>query len=565
MNNYYVIVICLALVCSVCSGNENTFEYDPSVAGQLVPRRESSIVVKKEYLEIKFSKHDDAVGPSEFSGMPYPHFYRVHVRAVYYLYNPEDEARTLDLAFPILRTGLQEDIEKFRISYGTVDNRRLADSVRRGVRSEVKFNGKAIKHEYTSFESLFEKHREKWASGISKWLEQYPDLYNMLDDPEYKRKKDEQHYAFITNRMLEWERHGYYQIMRKYFPEIFQRDISSEGRERSTLLEMFADQARFHHRIQDWDLATLSHIYSMLYPEEPDPVGKFFDSWGAEDKSIMSASGKLASGNPWSYKAIHWDYASLNRRVNFLLYHPEIKAKKTAVVEVSYSHLVNGCIRWTSVENQNLFFQYILKSSGKWDKFGPIYIHVWVPRQHALSLPMNYLGEEEQGEHYSLTLEKGSQVDENLHIGLGGFDSRHLGEFYPAAIDSVAFYEKYLEDPEGPLADAYVACAADKMRAAMNAPDSNLAKTEIDCDQWLDLLNVKQKYTSHSYGVKVISKALDKKLSMMERDSVKTPMYKKPIRLYSIRGAFGVTGLIAFLFFIHIIRKFRNRTENREV
>jgi len=55
---FWVCVVLVLFAPFGSRGNEVTVEYDPSVAGQLVPRTETAIEVVKENIDIRFSKVD---------------------------------------------------------------------------------------------------------------------------------------------------------------------------------------------------------------------------------------------------------------------------------------------------------------------------------------------------------------------------------------------------------------------------------------------------------------------------------------------------------------------------
>ena len=60
-----------ALSSGISFPNENTFEYDPSLTGQIVPRTEGSIIVEKEFMEIRFKEFTmPFASVSNHSGMP---------------------------------------------------------------------------------------------------------------------------------------------------------------------------------------------------------------------------------------------------------------------------------------------------------------------------------------------------------------------------------------------------------------------------------------------------------------------------------------------------------------
>lgn len=509
---------------SASFANENTFEYDPSITGQIVPREESSITVEKEFLEIRFKQYPlQFKTVAEQTGMPGIKPTRAFVRAVYILRNPETTNRRLDLAFPILRTGPEEFYKTFMIQHGLVKNEDLPEEFRRGVRSEVKFNGRPIEHDYISFESLFQKERKTWVAGIRKWLEKYPYLEEYIDDPENKKEVEEIKYGLILQNRFGRDMRLYYDLVIK-----FNKDMKKQDDDLIDLVNMMMEMAKIHRHVDEWPLPVLSHIYSHLFPEEPDPVKEFIERWGAENKSISNYNGELYEVEKWGYyqqyRPIHWDFANLMRRIDFLIYSPVIKAGKTAELEVKFDHLVNGGMDSNNVMHQE--FQYILKSSRKWDQFGPIHIHLWVPEFHALSLPMLYHGKEEEGYHYSLTMPVGSEIDENLHAGVAGHQEAFLRKHYPAEIDMEAFYKRYEENPDGPLAWCYLNALKEKFRSALDKPDS-WETHQIDPDKWLKALSLKENSNNRKEKLQAIVTTIQEKMSKTIPPP-ETPEYESP-------------------------------------
>jgi hypothetical protein len=561
LNNSIFIILTgvYLLLTEVCCGNATTYEYDPSISGQIVSQEENSVIIEKEYLEIKFKEFPTPYqSVSNSAGSGEVNTLRGYVRAKYHLYNPEWKSKQLNLAFPILRTGLEEKIKDFHISFGLISNPDLPKEIRRGVRSNVKFNGREMKYDYVTFESLFEKERGKWASGIREWLKKYPDFLKILDDPKKQRKESKKSWEFLRFWNLDMENIPYFQLLDDKFPRYYNSKkksvIEEKPENKKDLFYLMFEQSRFYHTIREWDLKCLSHIYSILYPDEPDPVGEFFNSWGAEDLMIDYFTGKHIKSNPWNYRDIHWDYASLNRSVDFLIYKPVIKGKRRATIEVSYSHLLNGCTL-PRIHNVNLYFQYILKSSGKWKKFGPVYIHVWVPRDHAISLPMEYLGKENEGHHYALTIDKGSEIKENFHISMTWGDVYYNKGLYPGKIDRKVFLEKIRDNPNSPLSPAYMARLLENKDQNWYSPDYRDLKKNIRHD--LESILPEAENPDASKKLIEVCDKIEKNMFKVQKKNLNTPVYAE----YSgIMMSFIVPGnILLFLFCIYLMRKYFRR------
>ena len=476
---------------SVVRANENTVEYDSSVAGHLVPKEETDIEVLDEHLNIKFNrlKSDRKLMLSGHLGMPSAHPVRVEVTARYRLFNPHKESKKLKLAFPIFRCGPEEHYSAVRTRSARYINASLMPVYRRGVHCEVRFNNKSIPYEYISFESLFEKERSVWVKSIREWLGQWPEMVEFLDGkipplPEkssWPEPKPGMLQAQPSNlwRMNTPNENGrcFADVLREIAPSQKSKSGHTELNENHSLWVLMAGQAICHVHIEDWDLDFLSFLHSKLHPEKPDSILEFLEMWQVENDWLNANTGELNPLNPLhSSGTIHWDYSKLNRRIDFLIYEPELKGMEESTIEVTYSHLVDAEIYPATnpgnpreiVWGAYLYhFQYILRTSANWEKFGPIHVRVDFGNArgiNSISLPMDYV-ESSPSKQYTLDIPIGSAIRENLHIGLGGDRNWNpKGDPYPGNLHLRTFWDKYRNHPDGPMARKYLDRLEEKIR-----------------------------------------------------------------------------------------------------
>jgi hypothetical protein len=500
----------LFLTGPVVTANEEVVEYDPSVAGQLAPKEESNVQVAEEYLDINFwepvpdlksSKEPFAL--HEMLGMTSGVPLRVKVTARYRLVNPTDEAQELNLAFPIVGGGPEEKVTEIRTLWKRWENESLIPAFRRGVRFSVTRNGEPIEFEYLSFESLFDQHRRALADGVRKWLERWPGILQSLDGPANELsppnpddRRNPKLPREISPRFA--RQHPFWKPFQALEDE-FDEDIPRLWKPgEPKLLRMMETQASYHDRIEDWDLDFLSFVNSFAFPDAEDPVAEALERWGVDDVYLEVPTGKMFSRDPLHFADIpHWDFAAVNRRLDFLTYRCVFDPHEEATIEVTYSHLVGAEIypikdRDNRTDWNNFWdvyqytFQYLLKASNKWTHFGPIHLTLSIDSKHpyAISLPLRFDGREDGRDRYSYTISKGSEVKENLHVSIGGIVVKvEEDPHYPSLVDLRRSWDCYQVDPAGPFASAYLSCMAQKVRAGA-------VRSEGDYAFWCDTLEI---------------------------------------------------------------------------
>lgn len=490
--------------------NEEVVEYDPSVAGQLVPQEESRVQVKEEHLHINFWEpvpdlkwSEEPFALHEMLGMTSGIPLRVKVTARYRLANPTDEPQELNLAFPIVGGGPEEQVTEVRTLPKRWENESLIPAFRRGVRFSVTRNGEPIEFEYLSFESLFDEYRGALADGVRKWLERWPGILRSLDGPVKElsppKPNPDRHPKLPREIPPRFARqHPFWKPFDAVEDE-FDTDVPRLWKPRELLLlRMMEMQASYHERIEDWDLDFLSFVNSFAYPEAEDPVAEALERWGVDDVYLEVPTGKIFPRDPLHYGDIpHWDFARLNRRLDFLTYRCTFDPHEEATIEVTYSHLVGAEIypiedhedrtdpnnSWDVYEYT---FQYLLKASNKWKHFGPIHLTLSIDSAHpyAISLPLRFDGRTDGRDRYACMIPNGSQVKENLHVSIGGILIKVDEDLqYPNLVNLRRFWDCYQADPAGPFASAYLSCMAQKVR-------SGSIKNEEDYAFWCDTLEI---------------------------------------------------------------------------
>jgi hypothetical protein len=495
--------------------NENVIEYDPSVAGQLVPKEETEIQVVKEDLDIRFRTilegrdSNKQILLSDMHGMTNGSPVRAEVTARYRLRNPESESREIQLAFPIVRSGPEERVTTIRTLWHRWKNESLLPETRRGVRASVSLDRKPIEYEYVSFESLFEEYREEWAAGIRAWLSQWPDILEALDGEATDAPKPDPpkpRYVHLPQKVP--PRYHRASSFQKALKQIEDWPSSGTPRhltpERCHLFWLMKHQSWFHRHIEDWDLDFLSFAHAFAFPEANDPVAETLERWGADNVYVEAPTGRIYPSKPLHWADLpNWAFLRLHRRIDFLVYRVELKPRRERTVEVSYSHLVNAELfpikyhedlarpnnYWDTYQYT---FQYLLRPSRKWTYFGPVHLSLSMEAEevYAISLPLRYDGQRDGLDRYSLTIPNGSHIGENLYVGIGALvlskrlkdekDSR-----YPGFVDLHRFWEQYEEDPTGSLAVAYLERIAERAAAGAIA-------SEEDYAFWCDKLGISQ-------------------------------------------------------------------------
>ena len=434
----------LLLVAPPVRPNAVTIEFDPSLAGQLVPRHETHIEVEREDLTIHFEEY-----PTSFTqvasivGGPVDSPVRVFVTARYHLRNPTFSSHRLQLAFPIVRTGPEQHVEWIRGWIGDIDNRSLKNEARRGVRSRISVDGRPLEHQYISFESLFEKERPRWVSGVRSWLQKYPALLPMLEGPLTTETKDTSN---TFRRPVRTGRRETRELLEKTVKQLFPygqyldrtRDVTTAGNYRtcSLLMLMYSTQAVYYSSIDEWDLDFLSFAYSFLHPAQPDAVATFLEGWGVENE-YLDLSGEFLPNDLLATLTAHTDLAVMGRRIDFLYYEVDFRPRQNRVIEVNFSHLINAAIaqngmtRWENKRETrplmnpalfNLFpdrpatfaannyhFQYILRTSPQWGSFGPIHLTLsarWLDRDSDPTTGSR-----------SFLIPAGAELNRNIHVG----------------------------------------------------------------------------------------------------------------------------------------------------
>jgi hypothetical protein len=432
--------------------NENTIEYDTSVAGQIVPSEETLIQVRGEDLKIRFESvpPQDALifGRADGASNPPP---RVEVTARYRLFNPSPQDLSPLIAFPILWTGPEDKINIIRIQGARYKNQSLPKTTRRGVRSSVAVDGKNIAFEYVSFESLFEKDRQRWAEGVRTWVAQWPAISKVTVTSNT---------LLVKRRISASGIADYPEGQRSFsFTEFLKREKTGENNE--PLLTLLGRQLADHPRIEDSDLDVLSFLYAATHPAEEDGVAQFQERWGVESFFLDPLSGQREKIVPLSgTDRIHYDLARLNRRIDFLQYRPVLPAGKETVIEVRYSHLLDVDMDHQIAGAFAYQFQYILRTSPKWKTFGPIRLTLEIPcfLVYSISLPVAYKGEgdrpgDEFGYDHFIYEVAGSEARENLLIALTENRGFLPGDPHPKQMSVAESWQRYEADPKGPFAD----------------------------------------------------------------------------------------------------------------
>jgi hypothetical protein len=428
--------------------NENTIEYDTSVAGQIVPAEETLIQVRGEDLKIRFERvaPEDALIFTRADGASNPPP-RVEVTARYRLFNPSPQDLSPLIAFPILWSGPEDKLNTIRIPIGFYKNQRLPKTTRRGVRSSVAVDGKNIPFEYVSFESLFEKDRQRWAEGVRTWVAQWPAISKVTVTSNTLLSKRNPSASGIAD----------YPDRRRFFSftEFLKREKTGASNE--PLLLLLGRELADHPRIEDSDLDSLSFLYAATHPAEEDGVAQFQERWGAESFFLDPLSGQREKIVPLSgMDRIHYDLARLNRRIDFLQYRPVLPAGKETVIEVRYSHLLDVDMDHQIAGAFAYQFQYILRTSPKWKTFGPIRMTLEIPclLVYSISLPVAYKGERDEfGYDHFIYEVAGSEARENLLIALTENRGFLPGDPHPKQMTVVESWQRYEADPKGPFAD----------------------------------------------------------------------------------------------------------------
>jgi len=237
---------------------------------------------------------------------------------------------------------------------------------------------------------------------------------------------------------------------------------------RTAFLRLMEHQAKYHQKIDDWDLDFLSYAQSVIHPASRDVVGETLETWGVENRYINAWDGRTREYDRlWFSDLPCWDYSRVHRRLDLLVYEVTFPPKQTTVVEVRYSHLVNADLYPVKDVNQREgpggtyfefqhAFQYILRTSSRWNEFGPITINLTLDTigNHGINLPMTLV--HHKGEEYTYTLEipRGSNLNQNLHVGFDALVSR---ETIPGLqVAAGTYWEGYKSDTHGPLADKFL-------------------------------------------------------------------------------------------------------------
>lgn len=504
----------LCCIAFLAYANEDVVEYDPSVSGQLVPKEETEMQVVKEDLDIRFRTilegrdSEKQVLLSDMHGMTNGPPIRAEVTARYQLRNPTSESREIQLAFPIVRSGPVEEVTTIRTMMHSWKNESLLPETRRGVRASVSLDGKPLDHEYVSFESLFEKYRAEWAAGIREWLGQWPDMLEALDGEAMEARKPDPpkpRYAHVPQKVPPRYRRYSFQKALKQIEDWPYSDIPRHLKpERCHLFWLMEHQSRFYRHIEDWDLDVLSFAYAFAFPEANDPVAETLERWGAENVYVEVPTGKVYPSKPLHWADLpNWDFSRLHRRIDFLVYRVEFEPRQERTIEVSYSHLVNAELYpieyhedlaqpnnyW---DTHQYTFQYLLRPSRKWTHFGPIDLSLLMEseRVYAISVPLQYDGQADGLDRYSLRIPNGSGIGHNLHVGIASpVLSKRLEDKkdpqYPGFVDLRRFWEEYERDPTGPLAAACLNRIAERVAAGAIASDEDYAF-------WCDELGISQ-------------------------------------------------------------------------
>ncbi|MBX7244935.1 MAG: hypothetical protein K1X53_05525 [Candidatus Sumerlaeaceae bacterium] len=426
-----VLVACLlVLIPSISHPNASTAEYDSSVAGQLVPKTDTTLEVVEEYLDIRFERLPwDLSLLANRVGWSINAPVRVYCTASYRIRNPSKRSVSPLLVFPIMFGGSEGHLKWVRSSYmHWFLNKSLPLPIRRGVRFNVDCGGTTVPSNYVSFESLFGKHRQKWIKSIR-------DVVFAGPNPE----RLEQERKIASNRLDAPKRAtDYHNLEIQDFHGVRvkwsdgQLDDSyniSRDDETTRKLTAFAGMASWHwDQIVDWDLDFLAFCGRVLNPGKQDDIQEMLDRWGVEQSYILPDSGERFSTIPtFGFGALDYNYSRMRMRIDFMEFKPELKSESETTLTVRFSHLLDndlGQPTTTSkaaptLRNNTNQFQYILKTAKNWKSFGPIHLAVRVPKgvKRASSIEMKQIGTDGDWDVLKTTLD-GKTIDRNLLIGL---------------------------------------------------------------------------------------------------------------------------------------------------
>ncbi|NQU43099.1 hypothetical protein HQ520_07425 [bacterium] len=470
-----LLLFCLA---GVAFANEAVIEYDTSLAGQIVPVEETTIEVLDEGLTVTFERVDECEMVLSTLGPVYTHPLRAVVTASYRLHNPGTETRTPLLAFPIVRGGPEEMIEITGLNFLLIPNHRLPPDHRTGVKWKVTLDEQDLPAEYVSFESLFDQERTAWAASVRQWLSQWPEILKAAEPDQVLALLQETAPSGVGTLNTGKGRDSD-EAIRRIGLDKYQKN----------LLAVVSRQRLLHPRIEDWDLNVLSFLNAAVQKDAASDVAQFLEKWKVDEVYLNPITAEPAPIDPLA-AAERWFFrpSRLGHRIDFLQYRPEVPAGETVRIEVRYSHLLDVDLS-PAAEAQPFAppsqqFQYILKTSSKWSRFGPIRLTLSIPcdLSYSTSLPVEYVGEWEGQDHYRYET-TGSGTSENLLIGiLENRDGTGLlpGDPFPLRAGLREEWEKIKAAPDDPfLGDRLYRLAIRTMQGEFGRDDLDFLSREL--------------------------------------------------------------------------------------
>lgn len=452
-----LLALCLAAA-PRAAANMSRLDYDPSLNGQILPRRETTVQVVSETLEIRF----------EHGGPPYHRRYgfagvapRAFVTARYTLRNPSTRPVVLDLAFPVVAGALRDDLESKARSGGLrerVRYRAMLAGEPKGVRFQVSVDGQGIPHQSVPFETLIAKRADAWRRAILDWMP----TDDFIAALPRKHETTEKNQAELRKHLAE-------------------RKGLAPGVAAVLASRLLPHPYRKLSRLENWRDGFVCYAYHTLFPQARTPIAEAFRQWRVDGRWVDPYSGELCDPHRRSAHTSNiFLWAGLWRRISFATFRVTLPPGAQRQVEVAYDHLVLAVRtrrRHENLPDHEFQFQYILRTADHWASFGPIALRVLVP-QHlkaAFSLPLKYEGPRDGYMVFTARLER---PDTNLLVGMAQGLKNHPRPEWGALSQCVGWLRQYQEAPRGPWADDYLLRHAESVRGLWDARGSERARRE---------------------------------------------------------------------------------------
>ncbi len=436
------------------SANMGRLDYDLSLNGQILPRRETRVQVVSETLGVRF-EHG---GPpyyrrAGFTGVA-P---RAFVRAQYALRNPTPKRVELHLAFPIVAGDLRDHLAA-RARRGPAAVRRRHSLLRgepKGVKFRVSVDGQDIPHQSVPFEALIAGRTDRWRRSILDWMRSDDFVAALVRKGEMTDKDQTELRKHLANR--------------KGLPP--------------ALAAVFANRVRLDHPdklpgLSRWPHAFVCSAYHMLFPEARTPVAEAFAQWRVDRRGVDPHSGQMRHPHGHSvYDALVW--RGLTHRVSFATFRVTLPPGAEREVNVTYDHLIRPARinRRPGPRGHEFQFQYILRTADHWRSFGPIALRVLVPEhlKAAFSLPLKYEGPRDGHLVFTARIE---QPDRNLLVGMAEGLKNLPRREWDGLSECVGWLREYEEDPRGAWADDYLLRHTEYVCRFWDDRDSDRARRE---------------------------------------------------------------------------------------